>query len=120
MAVFVGCSSAPEGNEQALRETITREWNAKVNKDWGVVYDLTADAYQGKMDRDLFVQKANVNVKEFSIKEVQITEPGRKALAVVDYSHSHKGFDFKTTSREKWVWENGGWHLDLDADLLPQ
>ena len=102
-----------EGSEESLRRKVKMEWEAKVRKDWGVIYDLAVDEYKKKVDRNLLIQRANVNVQEFSIKEVKIIEPGRKALAVVDYRINQMGFDFKITSREEWLWENGGWHLNL-------
>ena len=108
-----------KGSEEALRQKVKMEWEAKVRKDWGVVYDLAVDAYKKKVDRNILIRRANVNVQEFSIKEVKIIEPGRKALAVVDYRINQMGFDFKTTSREEWLWENGGWHLNLTPSLRP-
>ncbi|HOO89361.1 MAG TPA: hypothetical protein PLA74_00925 [Syntrophales bacterium] len=119
VVTLVGCSQS-EGDEKALKESVTREWQAKVNKDWNVVYDLTTDAFKKTMDRDFFLQKANVNVLEYSIKEITVTESGKKALAVIAYKHNHKNFEFNTTSRENWVWENGGWRLELDANLVPK
>ena len=112
-----GCAhltpASAKRSEEALRQKVKMEWEAKVNKDWGVVYDLTVDAYKNKVNRNSFVQGANINVQEFSIKELKIIEPGRKALAVVDYRINQMGFDFKITSKEEWLWENGGWHLNL-------
>lgn len=116
-----GCAhlapASAKRSEEALRQKVKMEWEAKVNKDWGVVYDLTVDAYKNKVKRDSFVQGANINVQEFTIKEVKIIEPGRKALAVVDYRINQMGFDFKITSREEWLWENGDWHLNLTPFL---
>ena len=115
LLMFTACAhlmTNPKSKE-ALREKIQMEWEAKVNKNWGVVYDLTVDAYKNKVNRGSFVQSANINVQEFSIKGVKIIEPGRKALAVVDYRINQMGFDFKITSKEEWLWENGDWHLNL-------
>jgi len=113
--IFTGCAhmSVNPKSEKALRQKIRMEWEAKVKKNWGVVYDLTVDAYKNKLDRDFFVQRANINIKEFSIKEVKIIEPGRKALAVVDSKISQVGFDFHMPVKEEWLWENGDWHLNL-------
>ena len=120
---IAGCAhlaTAPaKRSEDALRQKVTMEWEAKVRKDWGVVYDLAVDEYKEKVDRNTLIQRANVNVQEFSIKEVKITEPGRKALAVVDYKIKHMGFDFKITSKEEWLWENGSWRLNLTPSLRP-
>ena len=120
---IAGCAhlaTAPaKGSEEALMEKVVMEWEAKVNRDWGVVYDLAVDAYKEKVDRNTLIRRANVNVVEFSIKEVKIIEPGSKALAVVDYKINQMGFDFKITAREEWLWENGGWHLNLTPSLRP-
>ena len=115
LLMFTACAHlmANPKSEEALREKIRMEWEAKVKKDWGVVYDLTVDAYKNKVNRDSFVQGANINVQEFSIKEVKIIEPGKKALAVVDSKISQMGFNFHMPVKEEWLWENGAWHLNL-------
>ena len=113
--IFTACAHLavdPE-SEKALRQKVRMEWEAKVKKDWGLVYDLTVDEYKNKVDRNSFVQGANINVQEFSIKEVKIVEPGKKALAVVDSKISQMGFDFHMPIKEEWLWENGAWHLNL-------
>lgn len=113
--IFTACAhmTVNPKSENALRQKVQMEWEAKIKKDWGVVYDLAVDEYKNKIDRDSFVQRANINVKEFSIKEVKIIEPGKKALAVVDSKLSQMGFDINITTREEWLWENGDWHLNL-------
>jgi len=114
---LAGCAhlgTAPaKGTEEALKQKVEMVYEAKVKKDWGVMYDMAVDAYKDKVDRSAFIQRANVNVTSFSIKEVKIIEPGKKALAVVDYSINQMGFDFKITAKDEWLWENGDWHLDL-------
>ena len=113
--IFTACAhlTVDPKSEKTLRQKVQMEWEAKVKKDWGVVYDLTVDAYKNKIARDSFVRRANINVKEFSIKEVKIIEPGKKALAVVDSKLNQMGFDINITAREEWLWENGAWHLNL-------
>jgi hypothetical protein len=112
-----GCAhfvTAPaKGSEEALRQKVVMEWEAKVRKDWGVVYDLAVDAYKEKVDRNTLIRRANINVQEFSIKEVKIIEPGKKAVAVVDSKISQMGFNFHMPVKEEWLWENGAWHLNL-------
>ena len=113
--IFTGCAhmTVNPQSEEALRQKVQMEWEAKVKKDWGVVYDLAVDAYKNKVDRDSFVRGANINVQEFTIKEVKIIEPGRKAIAVIDSKISQLGFDFHIPVKEEWLWENGDWHLNL-------
>ena len=115
LLMFTACAHLMTNpkSEEALREKIRMEWEAKVKKDWGTVYDLAVDAYKNKVNRNSFVQGANINVQEFSIKEVKIIEPGSKALAVVECKISQMGFNFHMPVKEEWLWENGAWHLNL-------
>lgn len=117
--MFTACAhlTTNPGSEEALTQRVKMEWEAKVKKDWGVVYDLTVDAYKKKIHRDSFVRGANINVEEFSIKEVKVIEPGVKALSIVDYKINQMGFKFNITAREEWLWENGAWHLNLMPSL---
>lgn len=117
--IFTACAhlKANPKSEEALLQNIQMEWEAKVNKNWAAVYDLAVDAYKERIDRGSFVQRANINVQEFSIKEVKIVEPGTKAMAVVDYKITQMGFSLNITAKEEWLWENGAWHLNLMPTL---
>ncbi len=105
--------STSSKSEDALKQRVHTEWEAKVKKDWGTVYDLSVAEFKNKVDRNTFIQKANVDVEAFSIKEVKILEPGRKAKAIVNYKITHMQFKFNMTANEEWLCEDGAWHLNL-------
>lgn len=110
---------AGAGSEEALRQRVLMEWEAKVNKDWGVVYDLAVDEYKEKVSLSGFLQGCNLDVREFSIKEIEILEPGKKAVATVECQTYNMGMPFQFTFKEKWLLENGAWHLELTPLGLP-
>lgn len=116
LAIF-GCSQrltqvfADRGED--LREKVRAEWEAKVNGDWGAVYDMAVNEYKKKIGRGLFVAGSNVCVTEFAIKKIDILKSEEKALVVVDYRIDCIGFIFNMTMQEEWVWEDGGWRLNL-------
>ncbi len=114
-AVAYGISRQGADSKEALTERVRTEWDARVGGDWGTVYDLTAEKARKTIKRHVFVGRANIIIKEFSIKEVNILEPGKKGLAVIAYTMNHLGFDFKGTSKERWVWENGAWYFDMPS-----
>ena len=107
------------GSEEALRQRVLMEWEAKVNKDWGAVYDLAVNEYKKKLSRSGFLQGCNLDVREFSIKEIEILEPGKKAVATVECKAYNMGMPFRFTFKEKWLLENEGWHLELLPLGLP-
>ena len=115
LLMFVACAHLSTGSksEESLRQRVHTEWEAKVKKDWGTVYDLSVAEFKNKVDRNSFIQKANVNIEEFSIKDIKILEPNRKANAVVNYKITHMQFKFNMTANEEWLWEDGAWHLNL-------
>ena len=110
---------ASAGSEEALRQRVSMEWEAKVNKDWGVVYDLAVDEYKKKVSRSGFLQGCNLDVREFSIKEIKILEPGKNAVATVECMTDVIGMSFRFTFKEKWLLENEGWHVELTPLGLP-
>ena len=112
-----GCAhlaTAPAGgSEEALRKKVHQEWEAKMNRNWGALYDLTTDEHKKRVDRDSFRCKTNVNLAGFSIKDMEILEEGTKALVHVNIEVRQMGFDFTFPSREVWLWQRGEWRLDI-------
>jgi len=112
-------STSGGNTEEALRQQTQKEWEARSSGDWGTVYDLTTSAFKGKIAKANFISKANVVIKEFSLKEVRVLESGKEGQTLVEYKMSQMGFDFDTKAKGKWLWEDGAWHLDLPAALSP-
>ena len=114
---FAGCAHlmpAPSmGTEEALREKIGQEWEAKMNGNAGALYDLTTDEHKKRVARDSFRYQTNVNLTGFSIKDMEILEEGTKALVHVNIEVRQMGFDFTFPSREVWLWQRGEWRLDI-------
>ena len=114
---FAGCAHlAPVpsmGTEEALREKVSQEWKAKMNMDEGVLYDLTTDEHKKRVTRDSFKYKTNVNLKGFSIKNLEIVENGTRALVSVSIKVRQMGFEFPFLVREEWLWQRGEWRLNM-------
>jgi len=111
-----GCAhlaTAPGGSEEALREKVRQEWDAKMNKSWGALYDLATDECKKSVDRDSFRYKTNVNVTGFSIKDIKMLKEGANALVQVNIDVKQMGFNFTFPSREVWLWQRGAWRLDI-------
>jgi len=107
-------TSLTTGNtEDALREQIAAEWEAKVNQNFGAVYDMTANAYKKMVKRDKFLQRGHISVKEYSVKELKIADSGKEARAVIEFITSQMGFEFTFKSKETWIWEDGAWRLNI-------
>jgi len=113
----LGCAHlvpAPtKGSEEALKERVAQEWEAKMNKDGGALYDLTTDQHKERVPRDSFKYRSNVNLTGFSIQDLEIVEGGTKALVRVNIKIKQAGFNFTFPVREEWLWQRGAWRLDI-------
>ncbi|MBN2397890.1 MAG: hypothetical protein JXI32_05870 [Deltaproteobacteria bacterium] len=101
------------GSEEALRQRVTQAWSAKVNNNWDVVYDLSVAEYRKKVTRQAFLRGANLDVSEFSIKEIAILESGKEAVATVACKATHMGMTFPFVFKDTWLLEDDGWRLKL-------
>lgn len=101
-------------SEENLMQSVQKVWKAKIDKDWGTVYDMATEAYRKSIQRDAFIKSSNIQVSDFSIKEAKMTESGNEGQSVVDYSILHMGFKFNNTAREKWIWEGGEWRVAIN------
>lgn len=120
LLLFVSCAHLPVGHtdEDTVQKQVQLEWDAKVGNDWGAVYDLCAKAFKDAIPRNNFIKRCNLQVEEFSIEEIEIIEPGKKALAIVKYQTNQMGYVFNMTSREEWIWEDGKWCLNLSPSVM--
>jgi len=120
--VISGCAHLP-GNrksEKTLRDRVTQEWEAKVNDDWGIVYDLTTKEFKSKMKRDKFVGGSNIEVASYVIEEIEIASAQEKAWAHVGFDIMYMGMPFKgAKTKEEWLWEDGEWRLNLNPKMTP-
>ncbi len=105
-------------SEAALKQRVQALWEAKAGKNWGAVYDMSTDSYKKTINRNDFIQRANIQIEAFDIKEIGITVPKKEGRAVIAYTLNQMDFKFHTNAKEKWIWENGGWHLYLPPDTM--
>lgn len=120
LLMVISCAHFPAGlkSEDTLRKKVHLEWDAKVGNNWGAVYDLSVKAFKDAIPRDNFIRRCNLLVIEFSIKEIKILEPGKKALATIKYKTNQMGFVFDMTAKEEWIWEDGKWCLNLSPSMM--
>jgi hypothetical protein len=118
--MVVSCAHFPAGltGEDSLRKQVRLAWDAKVRNDWGALYDVCATAFRNEFPRDNFVRRCNLQVEEFSIKEIEMVKPGEKALATINYKANQMGFVFDMTAEEEWILEEGIWRLNLSPSIM--
>jgi len=103
--------------EANLMKNVTAFWTAKMNGEWGAVYDLATEEYKRQVDRVRFVKMSNANIEHFEIEKVTLLDKEDRAEVVVNYRVGVKAFVFNFTAKDTWLWEKGGWRVDLTPTL---
>lgn len=119
---MVSCAhlGANPGSEEGLRKRVAAAWQAKIDGNCGILYDLTTGEFRKTMSRKDFRGLCNTKIESFEIGEIGIVEGLRKEAAVlVRYKMKFQGFPFDLDSRQKWIWENGDWFLDPSLTTTP-
>lgn len=100
-----------------LRHQVELVWTSKTRMQWGTVWDNTVREYQQRIPRERFVANANVQITAYTIEDLQLVEPGARAMAVVAYKMRVQGFTLPNTSKEEWLMEKGTWRVNLVPSL---
>ena len=101
-------------DRKLLMDTINLLWKAKIEKDWGTVYDMNTPKLHEKTVRESFVQNTNLVVTSYEIINVDIIQPNKKAIAKVKYSFEFRGNEFKDKiAEEEWLFMDSDWRIDL-------
>lgn len=102
------------GSEAALRDLVSKEWQAKIDKEWGTVYDLTSSKFRKSIKRDQFLSGCRLDVKSFTIANLEISPDKKRATVTVSFDIQQMGHLFKGMRlKETWLLEDGTWHLDM-------
>jgi hypothetical protein len=111
-----GCAhfTARSGSEAALRDLVSKEWRAKIDKEWGTVYDLTSSKFRKSIKRDRFIRGCSMDVESFAIANLEISSDKKRAIVTVLFDIQQMGNLFKGMRlKETWLHEDGRWYLDM-------
>ena len=111
-----GCAhfTARSGSEAALSDLVSKEWQAKIDKEWGTVYELTSSEFRKSIKRDQFLRGCRMDVKSFTIANLEISPDKKRATVTVRFDTQQMGHLFKGMRlKETWLLEDGTWHLDM-------
>lgn len=111
-----GCAHyiTKQGSEVALRDLVSKEWQAKIDKEWGTVYDLASSGFRKSVKRDQFLRGCRLDVKDFTIANLEISPDKKQATVTVRFDIQQMGHFFKGMRlKETWLLEDGRWYLDM-------
>ena len=116
LLLTTGCAHFFAGakGEDALKDLAAKEWQAKIDNDWGVVYELASDKFKKSVKRDQFIRGCGLDVEGFAIDNVKIAPDGKSAVVTVFFDVRQMGILLKGARlKEDWIIEKGKWRIDM-------
>lgn len=103
----------------SLRNRVASFWDAKVERDWTVVYSLTSREFKDEVNEESFVNRSNIHVVSYEIGDFEINTQNKESTVPIRYTVQEKGYVFSFSAEERWIWEDGNWHADLSPPRIP-
>jgi len=111
---------AGPGAEADLRERVAASWQAKIEGNCGILYEMTTAEFRKTMSRKEFSAVCNKNIESFEIADIGLAgEPPKEAEVTVRYRMTFRSFPFDLETKQYWVWESGDWFLDPTRNATP-
>jgi hypothetical protein len=121
-----GNSQGEEGGESDLVQAATEQFEALLEDEAGVYFallsrecreELGMAAVEGNLvDRRSRASTDGVDLSALSVAEVSIEGGGSEATVSLDIA-GPGGAQFRETLPHRWVFEEGGWHMDDCSDF---
>jgi hypothetical protein len=116
-ALIAGCASFPfKSDEAVIRERVEEMMNAKINNDWGKVYDYYSSSFKKTKDKDSFTRiNRGLYFTSFTINSIEVQPSKKEATVKITYDAMMKGMDFKkNTETQTWIKEGWNWYMFID------
>lgn len=116
--IFIVCCSSHHSGlkhkpHEQLRKVIEKVWQAKVLKNREAVYAFLDQKYRKEVTLNEFMSKKSTDIQSFTLLNIDIQ--AHEAISLVEFKAIKMGYLLKLKTREKWICENGHWHLNLSA-----
>jgi len=116
-ALISGCASFPfKSDEEVIRERVEGLMNAKIENNWGKVYDYYSSSYKKTKEKNSFASmNRGLYFTKFTINSVEIQPSNKEAKVKITYDAVMKGMDFKNTvETQTWIKEGWNWYQFID------
>lgn len=102
--------------KEVLQSRVQGLMDAKINNEWGTVYEFYASSYKEHYSRDAFLMKSRKSsVLRYEIESIEINPSGDEATVKIKNDMSAMSFEFPgIVMTQKWVKEGWSWYLQVN------
>lgn len=111
--------SESEKAEKKLHDRVVRLWEARKNKEWETVYEMSAHAYRKKTPKKKFLYRGHVDILDYKIDGITINPDGRSALVSTSFTLRKNTFTLEMSVKDRWLLENNQWYIQLGQKRTP-
>ncbi len=111
------CSTFPfKPAEEVLRSRVDGLMKAKVNNEWGEIYEYHCSSYKEAISRDNFLVRSRMSsIKRYEIVSIEISPSEDEATVKLKNDMNVMSFDFPgIIMTQKWLQEGWSWYLYVD------
>jgi hypothetical protein len=103
--------------QEVLQSRVDGFMKAKINNEWGELYEYYCSSYKEAVSRDKFLTKSRMcSDSNYEIESIEISPAEDEATVKVKTDKSVMGFDFPgIIITQKWLKEGWNWYLYVDS-----
>ena len=101
-----------KSNEEVLRQRVNAMMQAKMDDDWGTVYEFQSPEYKKEVSKKDFLGfSRKMSITSYSIASLEMAPSGKEATVEVKFAANVKGFDFDgMVNTQQWTKIKGTWY----------
>jgi hypothetical protein len=101
--------------DEVLRERAEGLMNAKMNNDWGEVYEYFDSSYRKSKSKENFVKiNREMHLLKYAIDSIEIDPSGEEATVKVRYDVNLKIFEFNDIlDTQQWIKQGSNWYIQI-------
>ena len=113
--------SPPANSPENLEKRVKTMMDAKIEGDWGVVYDHFCEGYRNKISRVKFINRPRISFEGYQIKTITLAQDKLSAEVEVDVTFSSRGFTFKDAkNNQHWLFQGNNWCQEVPANAFKE
>lgn len=111
--------SKSEKAEKKLHDRVVRLWEARKNKEWETVYDMSVHAYREKTPKKQFLYRGHIDIIDYKIDGITINPDGRTALVSTFFTMRKNAFTLEMSVKDEWYLEGNQWYIQQGYKRTP-
>lgn len=104
---------------KALEGQVRALWDARIKGNKDMIYEMADRDFKAQTSLQQFKRSGGMKYSGYTIKDVKVDKPGQEGFSLVIFETVKMGYPLTISIREKWVFQDGKWRLELSGKRTP-